>query len=137
MKTSFNILFLLLICTISLQAQRYLGVSPTESGGPLMPEQAGYDVTFYDLALSVNPADSSIAGELTATAHIVQPLEWFVQHLDTVFSVTKVEMLTADGSAKAMQFKHHDGELWTFRRHRLTWRNCANSRELQRKTARC
>lgn len=113
MKPVFNILFLLMICTITLQAQRYLGVSPTESGGPLMPEQAGYDVIFYDLALSVNPADSSIAGELTATAHIVQPLEWFVQQLDTVFSVKKVEMLTAGGSANTMHFEHRDGELWT------------------------
>ncbi len=26
-----------------------------DSGGPLMPEQAAYDVEFYDLALRVDP----------------------------------------------------------------------------------
>jgi len=36
------------------------------SGGPLLPEQAADDITFYDLALRITPSDSSIAGALAA-----------------------------------------------------------------------
>ena len=30
--------------------------------GTLLPERSCYDITFYDLSLRVNPADSTIAG---------------------------------------------------------------------------
>ncbi len=46
----------------SVYAQRKLGVRPTGSGGPLMPEQAAYDVKSYDLDLRVNPDEQSIKG---------------------------------------------------------------------------
>ena len=44
------------------------------SGGPISPEQAAYDVTFYDLGLRVSPADSTIAGSLTVYARVIAPL---------------------------------------------------------------
>ncbi|MCK5446808.1 MAG: hypothetical protein KAJ43_01640, partial [Gemmatimonadetes bacterium] len=37
---------------------------PYDSGGPLIVEQAAYDVTYYDLALTVDPTDSTIVGSL-------------------------------------------------------------------------
>ena len=42
-----------------------------DSGGPLMPEQAAYDVRFYDLNLNVSPSDSSIAGSVGIRADII------------------------------------------------------------------
>jgi aminopeptidase N len=60
------------------------------SGGPLLPEQAAYDVTFYDLALRVNPTDSTIAGALAVYARVVIPMGRLVLDLDTVFAVTGV-----------------------------------------------
>ena len=83
----------LLTVVFPLHPQRHLGARPTESGGPLIPEQAAYDITFYDLALQIFPGDSSISGTLCAFATIVQPLEWFVLDLDTVFTVTDIKLL--------------------------------------------
>lgn len=77
------------------------------SGGELSQEQASYDVTYYDLDLRVEPADSSIAGSVTTTARIVQPLRWFVLDLDP--------RLTVDGVAEdgeALPFERRNGKLW-------------------------
>ena len=38
---------ILLAVSSGVDAQRYLGYRPTDSGGRLMSEQAAYDVTFY------------------------------------------------------------------------------------------
>src|SRR3954470_17203331 len=94
------VLFLLAAATV--HAQRELGARPTDSGGPLMPEQAAYDVTFYDLALAVNPAEQSIKGTLTATARIVHPTEWFVLDLDTPLAVESVSMMEGNGKSMSL-----------------------------------
>ena len=62
----------------SAYSQRELGVRATGSGGPLMPEQAAYDVKSYDLDLRINPSDQSIKGVLIAHALMVSPINWFV-----------------------------------------------------------
>jgi aminopeptidase N len=123
MKNFFLIAILLLTLFLPLHAQRHLGVRPTESGGPLMPEQAAYDITFYDLALQIFPGDSSINGRLTAQAVIVHPLEWFVLDLDTVFTVTGVKWLRFPGKESVppperpemtdLKFEHRGGKLWS------------------------
>jgi aminopeptidase N len=70
-----------------------------DSGGPLLPEQAAYDVTHYNLDLFINPADSTIKGSVTITAKIVQPLDHFVVDLDTLLIVDNVyELDDADKS---------------------------------------
>jgi hypothetical protein len=33
-----------------------------DPGGPLIPEQAVFRVTYYDLAVDINPAESSLDG---------------------------------------------------------------------------
>lgn len=53
-----------------------------DSGGALSPEQAAYDVTFYDLELHVAPSDSSIAGRVTVHARLSEPLGTLVLDLD-------------------------------------------------------
>ena len=66
--------FLMLIMVIKLSFGQ---VDIYDSGGPLMPEQAAYDVTFYDLNLKVMPEDSSIDGRVAIVAKIVQPIDYF------------------------------------------------------------
>ncbi len=95
---------LLLCATSGATAQRELGARPTDSGGPLMPEQAAYDVKSYDLALAVNPAEQSIKGTLTATALIVQPTEWFVLDLDTPLAVEAVNWVDGAGRRSPLEF---------------------------------
>ena len=88
------------------------------SGGPLLPEQAAYDVTFYDLALRVEPSDSTIAGTLGVYARVVIPMHRLVLDLDTVFTVTGVTALPPSGAAPAtgaalpLAWERRGGRLW-------------------------
>ena len=79
-----------------------------DSSGPMMPEQAAYDVTFYDIALRVSPADSSIAGTVTTTARITAPVPWFVLDLDTTLAVQAV----AQPGRGPLSFERRGGKLW-------------------------
>ena len=92
----------------SLPAQR----DPYDSGGPLLPEQAAYDVTFYDLALRVDPAERAIAGTLTATARIVSPTAHFVLDLDPLLEVEAMTEQGDEGATTALAFERRGGRLW-------------------------
>jgi aminopeptidase N len=103
---------LVLSAAVGAQAQRELGARPTDSGGPLMPEQAAYDVKSYDLALKVNPTDQSIKGTLTVTALIVHPTEWFVLDLDDPLKVEAIYTPHGSGSAQQLPFDRRGGKIW-------------------------
>ena len=94
-----------------LSAQLDLGVTATSSGGPLRPEQAAYDVTFYDLALTIDPGTQSIAGTLTMTAAILEPLEVLLLDLDDPLTVSRVELMNRDGAFTSVEFAHQNGRL--------------------------
>ncbi len=82
-----------------------------DSGGALSPEQAAYDVTFYELSLDVDPDARTIGGSLTAHARIVDPLDVFVLNLDTVFTVLRVDSMGEDGSVQPLRFENRGGRL--------------------------
>jgi len=82
-----------------------------DSGGPLLPEQAAFDVTFYDLALRVNPADSSISGAGTTVARIVTPTRHLVLDLDTTFAVSGVTS-PGSGGGTPLRWERRGGRLW-------------------------
>src|SRR6185295_5034010 len=103
-----------LLCGVaaSARSQRELGVRPTDSGGPLMPEQAAYDVTFYDLTLSVDPVAKSIAGTLTVDARIVHPTAWFVLDLDDPLTVSSVWITDGRGNKHPLRFERREARIW-------------------------
>lgn len=68
--------------------------STQDAGGALMPEQAAYDVTFYDLALTIDPEGRQIAGSLTAHADLHERLSVFVLDLDDRLTVEQAEVWT-------------------------------------------
>jgi aminopeptidase N len=78
-----------------------------DSGGPILPEQAAYDVTFYALDLSVDPAERRIAGTGTTVARAVAPLRHLVLDLDTLLTVSAVEE-----GARALAWERRGGRLW-------------------------
>lgn len=80
---------------------------PYVSGGPLSQEQASYDVSFYDLDLRVDPADSTISGAVVAIARIVQPTSWFVLDLDS-----RLEVRGVAESGLALPYERRGGKLW-------------------------
>jgi aminopeptidase N len=106
-------LLALLLCPAAApRAQRQHGVRPTDSGGPLTPEQAAYDVTAYDLDIAVAPREQSIKGTLTARARIVHPTDWFVLDLDAPLTVTAVSAPGRAGAASPLRFERRGGKIW-------------------------
>ncbi len=88
-----NLIFMLAVVLLSAFAasgQRELGVRPTDTGGPLMFEQAVYDVRSYDVSVRVDPAAKSIDGVTKMSAKVVIPTNVIVLDLDTPFAVKSV-----------------------------------------------
>lgn len=63
---------------------------PYDSGGPLISEQAAYDVEYYELALRVDPADSTIDGAATLVARALARMKNFVVDLDPRLEIREV-----------------------------------------------
>jgi aminopeptidase N len=84
---------------------------PRLSGGPIIPEQASYDVTFYELDLTIDPADRRIDGALTVYADVVHAMDHVVLDLDTTFTVYGAELLGA-GAPQALDVERRVGRLW-------------------------
>ena len=81
------------------------------SGGRLIPEQAAYDVSFYDLALRISPSDSTIGGALTAYVTVTRLLTQFVLDLDTVFVVSSATDLSGGGK-HPLVVERRGGRIW-------------------------
>ena len=88
-------------------AQRELGVRPTNTGGPLMFEQAVFDVQSYDVAVNVFPKDKRINGTTTMIARTVIPTNVIVLDLDTPYTIESV----TDGT-KDHKYQYKDGRIW-------------------------
>ncbi len=85
-----------------------------DTGGSLMPEQACYDVRYYDLALFVNPADSSIDGSVQINADIVHPIDWLVVDLDTLLKIHKIVKLDIAGEENQTSYHRKVGKIWIY-----------------------
>lgn len=83
-----------------------------DSGGALMPEQAAYNVSFYDLDLRVQPADSSISGILTAHAQVVSPMAYFVLDLDPILAISAITSAETGSEGEALPFERDGGKVW-------------------------
>lgn len=88
-------------------AQRELGVRPTETGGPLIFEQAVYDVQSYEVDVTVDPKDRSITGETSMAGRIVHPTNVIVVDLDTTFAVESVE-----NWLEPLKWERRGGRIW-------------------------
>lgn len=105
---------LTLVCVVSVAAPESLRpqADTYDSGGPLIPEQAAYDVGFYDLRLIVDPDDRSIAGSIDVFAEIVSATDVFVLDLDSRFDVSSVAMTTDAAAHPSLDFERRGGKLW-------------------------
>lgn len=99
--------FILLILPLFLMAQKTTAIY--DSGGELIPEQAAYDVTFYDLKMQIFPEERRIEANLTVEATLKAPLQWLVLDLDTLLQVERIE--NPDGSI-LLSYERKGGTLW-------------------------
>lgn len=67
-----------------------------ESGGELHPEEAVYNVNYYDLDLKINPADSTIFGKVGIHFDVVHPSNVIALALDPVLEIESITRLEDD-----------------------------------------
>ena len=103
-----SILSFVLLFSVFTYAQRELGSRPTDTGGPLMFEQAVYDVQNYDISLKVDPTSKTISGTTVMNARTVIPTNVIVLDLDTPYTISKV----VDGAGKDLKFERRGGKIW-------------------------
>ncbi len=82
-----------------------------QSGGPLSPEQAAYDVNYYNLNLIIDPVAKTIDGSLLCRAEIITPIDTFVLDLDNPFTVDSILFKKEGGVYSNVDFTHTDGKL--------------------------
>lgn len=83
-----------------------------DSGGPLSPEQASYDVTFYDLNVSINPDTRELDGQVVVRAKVVHPMNHLVLDLDTLLSIQEIWDLSNPKKPVAAPFERNVGKVW-------------------------
>ncbi|WP_263788695.1 M1 family metallopeptidase [Salinibacter grassmerensis] len=91
------------------------GCSPTsaqDSGGPLLPEQAAYDVFHYDLDVTVDPGRKRIEGTVDVRAVVEEPLEVLVLNLDRRLSVRQAWEIRERDTRRSVERKDGRNELW-------------------------
>lgn len=98
---------IILLLVFSTFAQRDLGSRPTDTGGPLMFEQAVFDVQSYDITLNVDPKTRSITGTTVMTAKTVIPTNVIVLDLDTPYTISKL----TDGT-RGLKYEKKEGRIW-------------------------
>lgn len=103
-----RLLPLVLLVAVSAQAQPRAS-DPTSSGGVLIPEQAAFDVHYYDLELSVLPEQQALDGRLTMHAVVTIPTTTVVLDLDTTFADVGVRDAR---SGNALAFERLGGRVW-------------------------
>lgn len=97
-------LVLHVFCTGLLSAQ-------VVSGRPLSPEQAAYDVSYYDLDLAIDPDTKIISGSLLCQATIVDPIQVFILDLEDVFSISSVLFKKNEGDFTSVTYTHSEDQL--------------------------
>ena len=98
---------LLFVFVIPGSAQREHGVRPTNTGGPLMFEQAVFDVQSYDVAVDVFPKEKRISGVTTMIARTVIPTNVIVLDLDTPYTIDGI----TDGTSR-LKYQSKEGRIW-------------------------
>lgn len=104
-----SLLFVIFI-TSAVVAQRQHPARPSETGGPLLPEQAAFDVMTYDVSITADPATKSIKGTTVMTAKVVNPTDTIILHLDTPYTVERV--FSEGGNRQvAMKYQRDGGKI--------------------------
>ncbi|HAC16612.1 MAG TPA: peptidase M1, partial [Bacteroidetes bacterium] len=106
--SKYSISFLLVILSMLPRSVYGFQTNPMDSGGPLIPEQAAFRVTYYDLAVDINPAERSLDGSLQVHAETVHPTEWLVLDLDTVFTIHGIY----DATGVGQKYDRRTGKIW-------------------------
>ena len=84
----------------------------SESGGPLKPLQAAYNVNYYDLDLSIDHITKTIAGSLLCRVEIIDPIDTLLLDLDDPFTIDSILFRKNGGSFSVTTFTHTDEKIY-------------------------
>jgi len=103
---------ILIIITYLIIMTMMMNPLSADSGGYLLPQQAAYDVTFYDLDLEIDPQTETIAGSLFMQAEIVDPIDSLLIHLDNRLTVDSVTLGDETHHTLRVDFLHSEGMIY-------------------------
>ena len=82
-----------------------------DTGGPLSPEQAAYDVLYYNINLEIDPVEKSIAGWVGVKALVVNSISFFVLDLDNRYDITSIKLHSDNNETYVLPFQHNNGKV--------------------------
>jgi aminopeptidase N len=83
-----------------------------DSGGPLKPLQAAYNVNYYDLDLSIDHVSQTIGGSLLCRVEIINPIDTLLLDLDDPFTIDSILYKKNGGSFSTTTFTHTDEKIY-------------------------
>lgn len=98
------VVVILLIAAGRFGIDWYVRSQMLDSGGPLSPAMAAYDVRHYHIEIEVMPESKTIDGRTTVAVETITPLDVFEINLDDRLKVAEVDV---DGVVA--EFEHDDG----------------------------
>ncbi len=109
-KSLFGIILGIALLAVLSPVRATAQVETYDSGGRLMPEQAAFDVTYYDLSIAIYPEKHTIAGRVRTVARVSSPLTQLVLDLDSILKVNSVT--PTDRPDFELAFEHYGGKIW-------------------------
>src|SRR6056300_719727 len=77
-----------------------------DSGGPLKPLQAAYNVNYYDLDLTIDHLTQTIGGSLLCRVEIIDPIDTLLLDLDDPFTIDSILFRKNGGTFINTTFTH-------------------------------
>jgi len=82
------------------------------SGGLLIPQQAGYDVKFYDLDLNIDTENQFISGSLLARCKIINEIDTLVFDLFDYYTIDSILFKIETEAFANVSFRHTEGRIY-------------------------
>jgi aminopeptidase N len=101
MKRSIVLTGLSLLMSLSVLSQQPVFSHQDTLRGSITPERSWWDLTYYHLDISVNPADSTIKGRNTVTYQVLKPNQ--VMQIDLQ---PPLVLISAEQEGKILEIKH-------------------------------
>lgn len=83
-----------------------------ESGGPLKPLQAAYNVNYYDLDLTIDHNALTIGGSLLCRVEIIDPIDTLLLDLDDPFTIDSILYKKNGATFSVTTFTHTDEKIY-------------------------
>ncbi|MEJ2194059.1 MAG: M1 family metallopeptidase [Ignavibacteriaceae bacterium] len=105
-----NLLVLISIFILFQSNLIFSQLGSQDTGGPLSPEQAAYDVKYYNINLKIYPELQTIDGRVGVTVNVIDNIKELILDLDDRYRITKIVWKSFE-DYKELTFKHEEGKI--------------------------